>query len=430
MNGPRKLTPMMRFLKLNAFNVLVAGAMVMAVSAGLAEAAPRESGARLEEVERALEKGREKARALNKKATKIDQDLALLRRDMVAAASIIQAQERRAAGLIRGLQGLQAEEAAKLSRLTASRGQLSGILVALQRVARYPPEALITQPMPPADTVRSAILLRAVVPQIENRAVRLRGDLESLAEARRKMAEKKAQFTSVTTGLEEERKRLAVLFGQKTALKHRTLAERRTEARRMKSLAGEAATLRQLLNKLSKDSSRSGRRPESKKLELAETPADTASAKPDTPESIEKVVGLPAGLTGTPISGQRGKLFLPVIGRITGRYGQLAKSGLKRKGISLETAAAAQVVAPYEGRVVFAGKFRGYGELLIIEHGEGYHSLLSGLTRIDSTMGQWVVAGEPVGVMGRSGRKKQSLYVEFRLNGQPINPLPWLAAKR
>ena len=88
MNGPRKMTPMMRFLKLNAFNVLVAGAMVMAVSAGLAEAAPRESGARLEEVERALEKGREKARALNKKATNIDQDLALLRRDMVAAASI------------------------------------------------------------------------------------------------------------------------------------------------------------------------------------------------------------------------------------------------------------------------------------------------------------------------------------------------------
>ncbi len=414
---------MMEFRKFSAFNILVAGAMVgalaMAAWTGPAEAGPKDSGKRLKEVERALEKGREKARGLKEKATKIEQDLALLRRDMVAAASIIQAQERRAAGLIRTLRELETQEAAKLSRLTASRGQLSGILVALQRVARYPPEALITQPMPPSDTVRSAILLRATVPEIEKRAVRLRDDLESLAKARREMAEKKAQFTSVTTGLEKERQRLAVLFGQKTALKHRTLAKRRTEARRLKSLASEAVTLRDLLNKLN----RGFQRPEPKIQE----PADSPSAKP---ESMEKVVGLPAGLTGTPISGQRGKLFLPAVGRIISRYGQLTKSGLKRKGITFKTAADAQVVAPYEGRVVYAGKFRGYGELLIIEHGEGYHSLLSGLNRIDSTMGQWVVAGEPVGIMGRPGRKKPLLYVEFRLNGQPINPLPWLAAKR
>jgi septal ring factor EnvC (AmiA/AmiB activator) len=413
----------MEFRKFSAFNILVAGAMVgalaMAAWAGPAEAGPKDSGKRLKEVERALEKGREKARDLKEKAAKIEQDLALLRRDMVAAASIIQAQERRAAGLIRTLKELEAQEAAKLSSLTARRGQLSGILVALQRVARYPPEALITQPMPPSDTVRSAILLRAAVPQIEQRAVRLRDDLESLAKARREMAEKKAQFTSVTTGLEKERQRLAVLFGQKTVLKHRTLAKRRTEARRLKSLAGEAVTLRDLLNKLN----RSFRRSEPKRQE----PADSPSAEP---ESIGKVVGLPAGLTGTPISGQRGKLFLPAVGRIVSRYGQLAKSGLKRKGITFKTAAGAQVVAPYEGRIVYAGKFRGYGELLIIEHGEGYHSLLSGLDRIDSAMGQWVVAGEPVGIMGRPGRKKPLLYVEFRLNGQPINPLPWLAAKR
>jgi septal ring factor EnvC (AmiA/AmiB activator) len=119
-----------------------------------------------------------------------------------------------------------------------------------------------------------------------------------------------------------------------------------------------------------------------------------------------------------------------VVGRIIGRFGQTLSTGLTRKGMRLQTASGAQVVAPYEGRVVYAGKFRGYGELLIIEHGEGYHSLLSGLARIDNTIGQWVVAGEPVGVMGRPDSRKPVLYVELRRNGQPINPLPWLAAHK
>jgi len=148
------------------------------------------------------------------------------------------------------------------------------------------------------------------------------------------------------------------------------------------------------------------------------------------PEIGATVAGLPAGLTGAPISGQRGKLPPPAVGRIVGRYGQTTRTGLTKKGISLQTAPGAQVVAPYEGRVVYAGIFRGYGELLIIEHGEGYHSLLSGLARIDGTMGQWVVAGEPVGVMGRPDKAKPVLYVELRRNGQPINPLPWLSAQR
>ena len=378
----------------------------------------KDAGKRLEEVKRALGEGHEKARQLKNKAQAIERDLATLRRDMVAAAHIIQEQERRATGLVKALVKLKAEEQAKLARLAARRVQLAGILGALQRVARYPPEALIAQPMPPADTVRSAILLRAVVPEIENRAHRLRDDLEGLSQARREMAEKKTQLANITAGLESEHQRLAVLFGQNTALKHRTSFERRTEARRLKSLAGEAVTLRELLNRLNKSPRIAPRRQRPE-----------AERRPP-PETGATVAGLPAGLTGAPISGQRGKLPPPAVGRIVGRYGQTTRTGLTKKGISLQTASGAQVVAPYEGRVVYAGIFRGYGELLIIEHGEGYHSLLSGLARIDGTMGQWVVAGEPVGVMGRPDNAKPVLYVELRRNGQPINPLPWLSAQR
>jgi len=130
-----------------------------------------------------------------------------------------------------------------------------------------------------------------------------------------------------------------------------------------------------------------------------------------------------------PIKLSRGKLQYPVSGRIVERYGQATGDGLTSKGIKIASRPRAQVIAPFGGRVVFAGVFRRYGQLLIIEHGEGYHSLLAGLARIDSVIGQRVLLGEPVGVMGDADAVKRSLYLEFRRTGQPINPLPWMAAR-
>ena len=105
----------------------------------------------------------------------------------------------------------------------------------------------------------------------------------------------------------------------------------------------------------------------------------------------------------------------------------------------METAGSAQVIAPYEGKVVFSGPFRGYGQLLIIEHTGGYHTLLAGMARIDAAVGHWLLVGEPVGIMGQAkktsvnGRQRAqrpALYVEFRRKGQPIDPLAWLATRK
>ena len=383
------------------------------------------TGKRLEEVKRALGKAQKKVQRLKKRSNEVEQDLAHMRRDMVAAAKIIQVNEFHASELIKALSVLQEKKDTKSARLAASRGHMSSVLVALQRFARYPPEALMMQPISPADTVRSAILLRAAVPEIKRKAFRLREDLESLNKARSDMVEKQAQLASVTEVLEGKRKDLVKLFGKKTVLKHRTLAKRRSESRRLKSLAKEASSLSDLLNRLNKERLKTIPRPA-----FLNRSSDSIRNTQDALQNRSTVQGLPAGLTGAPISGQRGKLPTPVIGRIVGRFGQTLGTGLTRKGMKLQTASGAQVVAPYEGRIVYAGNFRGYGELLIIEHGEGYHSLLSGLSRIDSTMGQWVVSGEPVGVMGSSDRRKPILYVELRRNSRPINPLPWLSATK
>ncbi len=131
-----------------------------------------------------------------------------------------------------------------------------------------------------------------------------------------------------------------------------------------------------------------------------------------------------------PFSKAKGTINLPATGKIDGRYGEKTDAGLSRKGMTIATPSGAQVTATYDGTVVYAGKFRGYGLLLIIEHGEGYHTLLAGMTRIDVEQGRTVLAGEPVGVMEQSESGQPVLYVELRRDGQPINPLPWLVARK
>ena len=136
--------------------------------------------------------------------------------------------------------------------------------------------------------------------------------------------------------------------------------------------------------------------------------------------SDQKLVRAPRN---QPFSKLRGRLQLPVHGTPVSRFGENSGFGARSQGITLRTRQGAQVVAPYEGRVVFAGPFRNYGLILIIAHGEGYHTLLVGLSKLQAVVGQHLMTGEPMGTMG--GDKRRSLYIELRRKGKPINPNPW-----
>jgi len=116
----------------------------------------------------------------------------------------------------------------------------------------------------------------------------------------------------------------------------------------------------------------------------------------------------------------------PVAGHVQDLFGVPDSTGSTGKGIEIETRPDAAVVAPFDGQILFRGPFRSYGEILIIQHDGGYHSLLAGLARSDAAVGQWVLAGEPVGVMGQSKDGNPKLYMELRRDGRPIDPAPWL----
>jgi septal ring factor EnvC (AmiA/AmiB activator) len=133
----------------------------------------------------------------------------------------------------------------------------------------------------------------------------------------------------------------------------------------------------------------------------------------------------------------KGLFAYPVNGTKIRDFGGSDGAGGVEKGISLAARSGAQVTTPCDGWVVYAGPFRSYGQLLILNAGGGYHVLIAGMERISVNIGQFVLTGEPVATMGKASQvasilatnaSQPVLYVEFRKDGTPIDPGPWWAA--
>ena len=128
------------------------------------------------------------------------------------------------------------------------------------------------------------------------------------------------------------------------------------------------------------------------------------------------------------------RLELPVFGKISGAFGEIDRIGLKSKGINITTQSRAKVFSSFDGKVLYASNFRNFGPILIIDHGDGFNTLMVGLDKIDVKTGQNLLKGEPVGVMKKLKLPERQpgprLYLELRRYGKPVNPLAWLSPKR
>jgi septal ring factor EnvC (AmiA/AmiB activator) len=390
---------------------LLAGVCLLSAAAALAADAEA-TGKRLEGVERSIDKDRATHRRLDRKVADLAEEIDRLRHEKVASAAAIRGGEAEMSRLEALLAQLMREEAQKASGLAARRRQMADVLSSLTRLARHPPAAIIVQPLSPADAVRGGILLRTSVGEIEQRADRLRAELEALAIARRSIADRSQELRTKAAALQAERLRLDGLLAKTTELHRQAAADSSEAAARIRRLSREARDLRELLVRLGPET------------DDRSSPLEGGAVAPPSP----RLVLTPPPESGRSITNARGTLPFPVVGRVVGRYGEESDSGLISKGITIETRPGAQVVAPHQGRVAFVGPFRGYGQLLIIEHGEAYHSLMTGFDRIDAVIGQLVFGGEPVGVMGYPDDGKPNLYLELRRNNRPVDPLPWFAA--
>ncbi|HEY9164132.1 MAG TPA: peptidoglycan DD-metalloendopeptidase family protein [Magnetovibrio sp.] len=396
-------------------------------------------GNKLQAVERKIQSQQAESERQKARADALKTELAAVNAELVAAAKRAQDQEVLVIELEDKLAQLEREANQKGQQLRARRQQFSGVVMALTRIARFPTEALVAQPMPAEDTVRSAILLRAAVPAIETRAKSLQLELQELATARVRVAERRSELQGAVDKLRAEAAGIEAVRKQKAALRAEAISKSRAAQSKAQKLGREAKNLRDLMESLEaerkKAAAEAQKRREAERLAAKQQnkAKSTLHVQPESAplQQSQDVTGLSA--LGS-IAKARGQLPFPVVGKVVGSYGQALEGGLTSKGLSLEARDGAQVIAPFDGKVVFAGPFRGYGQLLIIDHGEGYHSLLAGLGRIDALIDQPVLAGEPVATMlegvGSDPGGRPVLYVEFRRDNQPINPLPWLASRK
>lgn len=394
--------------------VLLATVLALAPGTGLAEssASPK---ADLSRIEKSIREEKKHHEEMSKKAESLASDLKAVRRRMVAAAATVQKHENELSALERRMRDLQRQQKAMQGAIDRRGRQMVTVIAALQRLAFRPTEALIAQPTPPGDTVRSAILLRAAVPSIEASAKEIRGDLEKIAAFKAQVHAQKDRIAAVTADLARTHDELKALSASKAAMQQRAVHESEASAGRMESLTREAKDLKDLIARL--EAERARQRALAKKQ--AEERAKAARTAPRAALSVPAPA--PRGFGKT-----HGRLPLPAVGEVVRSYGQPTPAGIHTRGITIATRPRAQVITPYDGVVLFAGPFRGYGQLLIIEYGDGYHILLAGMDRIDASVGQSLLAGEPIGVMNDTSSPE--LYVELRREGQPINPLPWLTA--
>lgn len=414
---------------------LAAGlALALAACPLVPASAQAPSKKQLEDVEREARESKAREAELANKAAALAKELATLRDQMVKSARAVQDREGQLMRLETELKGLSAKEAERNEALLKRRAQLAETLAALERLALRPPEALIAYPGNADDTIRSALLLRRYVPLFEARAAALRKDLAEIAALRDDIGKRRAVIGHDAADLEKERARLAALFARKESLQRETDEEKREAAAHTRALADQAKDLRDLLARV--EAERKARAEAEKKARAEAERKARAEAQREAAvhPGADAGVGRSAGRTAKPeglrsFAAAQGHITLPAAGRIVRQFAEPGEGGAPSRGIVIETRPDAQVVAPYDGQVAFAGQFRGYGQILIIEHSGGYHTLLAGLSRIDVAQNQWLLAGEPVGIAGRSEQGAPRLYMEIRLKGRPINPLPWLAAE-
>lgn len=314
--------------------------------------------------------------------------------------------------------------------LASRRSEIVEVLAALQRAGRRTPPALLVRPEDALRSLRTAMLLGAVVPEMRSRAETLVGELTELVRVRKQIADERDRLAADRDRMNADEQRLAALVDARQ--KQQSQVEQNIEAERQRAatLARQVNDLQELIAKMELDLKAAAKAAAA--ANIAGTPP-SANGKPNLGALKDPGRLSPA----VAFASARGLLPLPVNGvKIRGFGGSDGIGGIQR-GISIATRTGAQVTTPCDGWVVYAGPFRSYGQLLILNAGGGYHVLLAGMERISVNIGQFVLTGEPVATMGTTSQvasmlaatpSQPVLYIEFRKDGTPVDPGPWWAA--
>jgi murein hydrolase activator len=417
-----------------------AGMCLSPAAAQVAESTPQTTAVSPDAIKQ-REQELEAARAQQKSAAELQQKLAAdiasigqdrskLNQQLIDIAAQVRSVETRIDDAETRLRPLDSREQQIRGSLDSRRSEIVEVLAALQRAGRRTPPALLVRPEDALKSLRTAMLLGSVVPELHARAVKLADDLGELVTLRKNIATERDQLAVDRDKLKNDQTRLAALVDERQRQQSSAEKDMAAEGARAISLSKQVDSLQGLIAKMEQD------------LKSAAKAAATASLQgtPAAPNGKPNLGALkdPARMSpAIAFASAKGLFAFPVNGAKIREFGGSDGAGGVEKGISLATRAGAQVTTPCDGWVVYAGPFRSYGQLLILNAGGGYHVLIAGMERISVNIGQFVLTGEPVATMGTKSQvasilaanaSQPVLYVEFRKDGTPIDPGPWWAA--
>jgi len=417
--------------------------LVLAAAAALAVVAPataqtpkpslddiRKHDQELEAVRAEQKKVVDSQKKLQDEIATLGDDRRKLNQALLDSAAGIRAAESGIAANEGRLTQLTQTEASIRKSLDSRRDVISRILATLQRMGRRPPPAMLVRPEDALSSLRAAMLLGAVVPEMRSEAESLAGELSDLVRVRTEAADERKGLSRKLLALSMEQNRMALLVDERQ--KRQTDAEKQLDSERQQAVAlsKQADSLKDLIAKLERglDSTSRAARNAQEGRALGDTRSDLSALK--DPGRLAPAIAFVSA---------KGMLPVPVNGVKSRDFGAPDGAGGTEKGISIATRPGAQVTAPCDGWVVYAAPYRSYGKLLILNAGGGYHVVLAGMDRISVDIGQFVLTGEPIAAMGSgpqvasaavtgaSGSSQPVLYIEFRKDGSPVDPNPWWA---
>ncbi len=375
---------------------------------------PDQKKAELKTIEQKVEAEKAHQAELKAAAAKLESDMKGLKTNLIDATQSVQKQERALQDIEEKLADLERQKQDMETKLGTQRSSLANLILALERIRRLPPETLVARPDAPLQTAQAATVMGTLLPEINKRAEKLKADLEILAQLEADLTSQKAEAEKNAITLKSDKEKMDKLIADRAQTLKETRQKVDAKGFEIANLTKESKDLRDLIQRLEKRNreieEKARREARARKAkDAAKTNARDTQRNSDTDSSSEIAYSGPALGTG----------HLPVSGIIKTRYGETDDIGATSKGLIFSARPASVVVAPLGGIVRYAGEFRNYGKIILIEHKNKFHSLVAGLGKLDTFVGQHVDAGEPLGSLpATSGR----LYYELRYQGDPVNP--------
>lgn len=349
---------------------------------------------------------------LESQAKKISGEMDDTKDALVSVAADVKKNEARLTELDKRIVAGRKEQDEIEARLKKDRRSIGDLVLALERLDRTPPEAILAKPGAPLETAQSAMLLQSILPNIYDRAEHLKKDLARLDELIASLQKDREDVKETSQSLAEKQKTMNGLLKKRQALYASTRGGIKEQEAELREISARAENIQQLVSRVEDYQKQAESRTQNAIRKKQAGQAEEEDRQP-----------APAMARATPIP-KAGAAQLPISGVIRVGYKQRDDIGAESQGLTIEGRPGALVVSPMGGVVRYAGSFRNYGQIIIVEHQKEYHSLIAGLARIDTVVGQSVAAGEPVGTLPRKsdGGGNPTLYYELRLNGEPVNP--------